>query len=64
MNNVKKKLADWIAVDWGTSNLRVWLMNSDGVAFSKASSKKGMGKLSQDEFERAFGTYRAIHKRL
>ncbi len=53
MNNVKKKLADWIAVDWGTSNLRVWLMNSDGVAFSKASSKKGMGKLSQDEFEPA-----------
>ena len=43
---------DWIAVDWGTSNLRVWAMGPDGVLAS-AGSDEGMGKLAPNEFEAA-----------
>ncbi len=45
---------EWIAADWGTSNLRVWAMGSDGNVLAEASSDKGMGKLTRDEFEGAF----------
>lgn len=44
------KYADWIAVDWGTSNLRAWAMRgTEPVA--EASSDKGMGSLEPSEFE-------------
>ena len=43
---------DWIAVDWGTSNLRVWAMGADGV-LAEAQSDDGMGSLSRDAFEPA-----------
>ncbi len=42
----------WIAVDWGTSNLRAWLMGPDGPQ-AQAVSDDGMGKLKPDEFEPA-----------
>ena len=42
----------WIAVDWGTSNLRVWLMGPDGPQ-AHATSDDGMGKLQPAEFEPA-----------
>ncbi len=43
---------DWIAVDWGTSNLRAWAMGADGP-IHHAESPEGMGKLSRDQFEPA-----------
>lgn len=43
----------WVAVDWGTSNLRAWGVGTDGAILSSASSEKGMGKLSQAEFPAA-----------
>ncbi|TGD67526.1 2-dehydro-3-deoxygalactonokinase [Tabrizicola sp. WMC-M-20] len=43
---------DWIAVDWGTSNLRVWAMGPDGI-LAQAMSDDGMGRLSPDRFEPA-----------
>ncbi|MCU0826563.1 MAG: 2-dehydro-3-deoxygalactonokinase [Tabrizicola sp.] len=43
----------WIAVDWGTSNLRAWAMSGDGRVLAEASSDEGMGKLSRDGFEPA-----------
>ena len=43
---------DWIAVDWGTSNLRVWAMGPDGV-MDAAASDDGMGRLTRDQFEPA-----------
>jgi 2-dehydro-3-deoxygalactonokinase len=43
----------WIAVDWGTSNLRVWGMPADGGVAREASSDKGMGKLERSAFEPA-----------
>ena len=42
----------WIAVDWGTSNLRVWAMGAAGP-LAAASSDDGMGKLQPDAFEAA-----------
>lgn len=44
--------AQWIAVDWGTSNLRVWAMGPDGP-LAEAVSGDGMGKLARDAFEPA-----------
>lgn len=43
---------EWIAVDWGTSNLRAWAMGPQG-ALAEAHSEDGMGRLSRDEFEPA-----------
>jgi 2-dehydro-3-deoxygalactonokinase len=42
--------AEWVAVDWGTSNLRAWGIAPDGeIAFAR-SSDRGMGKLAPDAF--------------
>lgn len=43
---------DWIAVDWGTSNLRVWAMGPEGIR-AQATSDDGMGRLTRDQFEPA-----------
>ncbi len=45
-------IPDWIAVDWGTSNLRVWAMGETGV-LATAASDQGMGGLARDGFEPA-----------
>lgn len=45
--------ADWIAVDWGTSNMRAWAMTTSGTVLAQASSDQGMGKLTRDGFEPA-----------
>jgi 2-dehydro-3-deoxygalactonokinase len=43
---------EWVAVDWGTSNLRVWGIDVGGrVLFSRASAQ-GMGKLPPDAYPR------------
>lgn len=44
---------DWIAVDWGTSNLRAWGIGPDGGILQESSSVSGMAKLKRDEFEPA-----------
>ena len=46
------KYAGWVAVDWGTSQLRAWAMR-DGAPIAEASSDKGMGSLDRDGFEPA-----------
>ncbi|SPH18742.1 putative 2-dehydro-3-deoxygalactonokinase DgoK1 [Defluviimonas aquaemixtae] len=42
---------EWIAVDWGTSHLRLWRMPRSGVALDRTDSDKGMGRLTRDQFE-------------
>lgn len=44
---------DWIAADWGTSNLRLWAMTRDGQVLATATSDQGMGKLDRAGFEPA-----------
>ncbi len=43
----------WVAVDWGTSNLRAWEMAEDGSVLAEHSSDRGMGQLARDAFEPA-----------
>jgi 2-dehydro-3-deoxygalactonokinase len=43
---------DWIAVDWGTTALRVHAMGAAGV-LAEAASDRGMGVLARSEFEGA-----------
>lgn len=44
-------IADWIAVDWGTTHLRAFAMGRGVLA--EAGSEDGMGRLSRDGFEPA-----------
>jgi 2-dehydro-3-deoxygalactonokinase len=44
-------LIAWIAVDWGTSNLRAWAMDEEGRVIANAASEAGMARLSPDHFE-------------
>lgn len=44
--------ADWIAVDWGTSQLRAWAIRG-GKSIAAVSSDRGMATLSRHEFEPA-----------
>ena len=43
--------ADWIAVDWGTSSLRVWAMSGSGEILEKLESDDGMSGLEPADFE-------------
>lgn len=53
MNDGSQITPDWIAVDWGTSNLRAWAMGQGGRVLAAATSEDGMGKLARDGFEPA-----------
>lgn len=44
--------ASWIAVDWGTTHLRAWLMGPRGVV-AQGASEDGMGRLARDGYEAA-----------
>lgn len=46
-------VADWIAVDWGTSHLRAWAVARDGSVLASARSGNGMGDLVREAFEPA-----------
>ena len=41
----------WIAVDWGTSNLRAYIMSANGEVLAQVNSTKGMGSLNTHQFE-------------
>ena len=45
--------ADWVAVDWGTSNLRAWAMDDGGAPRAHAASHRGMAGLAPEDFEPA-----------
>jgi len=46
-------MTDWLAVDWGTSHLRVWGMSRAGAVKFRKTSDAGMGTLTRDGFEPA-----------
>lgn len=43
----------WIAVDWGTTQLRAWALSGSGEVLQHAASARGMGSLAVDQFEGA-----------
>jgi 2-dehydro-3-deoxygalactonokinase len=53
MNDGSQIAPVWIAVDWGTSNLRAWAMDAAGRILAEAVSDDGMGKLTRTGFEPA-----------
>lgn len=46
-------MADWIAVDWGTSHVRAWALDDGGRILAERSSADGMGVLEPSGFEPA-----------
>ncbi len=51
MNSTLKKSPSWIGVDWGTSNLRVWIMSPEDQSLRLLESSTGMGTLEPGQFE-------------
>lgn len=43
--------ADWIAADWGTTQLRLWAMTGEGIALAEARLPRGMGSLVPTDYE-------------
>lgn len=43
----------YICVDWGTSNLRIWLMQADGTVIAERRAAEGMQTLSREDYEPA-----------
>lgn len=41
---------EWVAVDWGTSNVRAWGMAADGSHTFATKSDKGMGKIGRADY--------------
>ena len=52
MSSVAPDEVEWIAVDWGTSNLRAWAMRSDSP-LGMVSAPTGMAALAREAFEPA-----------
>lgn len=43
--------AAWIAVDWGTSFVRVWYLNAQGQILDKRHSDQGAGRIQAPQYE-------------
>ncbi len=42
--------AQWVAVDWGTSNVRAWGIGADGAIVFANASERGMGKIGRADY--------------
>lgn len=42
--------AVWLAVDWGTSNVRAWGMTADGAEVFAAASDRGMNRIAHGDY--------------
>ena len=45
-----KSNTEWVAVDWGTSNVRAWGIAADGSHSFSTQSDRGMGKISRADY--------------
>ena len=54
MKNQAIKESHWLAADWGTSYLRVWVIDADGKVIERLKSDCGMARISSDQFEAEF----------
>ena len=43
--------SNWIAVDWGTTNLRIWHCDQAGNVLDETKVQMGMGTLTASEYE-------------
>lgn len=42
---------NWVAIDWGTTNVRFWLMSQEGKLLSSKTSSMGMNNIQRDQYE-------------
>ena len=42
---------NWVAIDWGTTNVRFWLMSGTGELLSSKNSSMGMNVIASDQYE-------------
>lgn len=54
--------ADWIAVDWGTSNVRAWGIGEDGSVVFTAASDQGMSRLARGDYAGVLSQLLAEHQ--
>lgn len=53
MSDAVRKRLTWVAVDWGSSNLRAWAMDDRGNVLAQGGSDKGMLSLASEGYEPA-----------
>ncbi len=53
MSDLDSQNVSWVAVDWGTTRLRVWAVGRDGEIIARRESDRGMSTLERAEFEPA-----------
>ncbi|XKH60024.1 2-dehydro-3-deoxygalactonokinase [Halomonas sediminis] len=53
MTPTAHKTANWIAVDWGSSNLRAWALDAQGEVLTRGGSERGMLSLMPVDYEKA-----------
>ncbi|KPP88079.1 MAG: 2-dehydro-3-deoxygalactonokinase DgoK [Rhodobacteraceae bacterium HLUCCA08] len=51
MTEPAKDTPDWVAADWGSSHLRLWLMAGPARVLARIDSDAGMAGLARDEYE-------------
>lgn len=51
----------WVAVDWGTSNVRVWGIGPDGAVRFSESSDRGMGRITPADYPSVLNGLLAPH---
>ena len=44
----------WLGADWGTSYLRVWVVDANGQVIERLKADCGMARISSDQFEAKF----------
>ena len=43
-------MTEWVAVDWGTSNVRAWGLDGDGAVTFSTASESDMGRIGRDDY--------------
>ena len=51
---------DWMAADWGSSQLRLWALDAEDRLLAQQSLPQGMARLTPDEFEPTLHTGQAL----
>jgi 2-dehydro-3-deoxygalactonokinase len=54
MKNQTITASYWLAADWGTSHLRVWVIDAAGKVIERLKADCGMAHISPDQFESEF----------
>ena len=56
MKDQETTSSHWLAADWGTSRLRVWVIDGAGKVIQRLKADCGMAHISSDHFESEFVT--------